>query len=191
MDTIILKMDALNMTEEEFFKFCQQNDVLRIERTSNGEIVVNEPAGNYTSNFNVRISARLEIWNEKAGLGYSFDSNAGFTLPNRAVRSPDAAWILKERFDALTEYDKERFGHICPDFIIELKSPSDSLTSLRRKMIEWMSNGCRLAWLINPEDQQVIIYRKDGSIEEKSFNEVISGEDVLPGFALDLSFMRK
>ncbi|HUM47897.1 MAG TPA: Uma2 family endonuclease [Chitinophagales bacterium] len=107
MDTIILKMDALNMTEEEFFNFCQQNDVLRIERTSNGEVVLNEPAGNYTSNFNVRLSTRLEIWNEKAGLGYSFDSNAGFTLPNNAMCSPDAAWIQKQRFDALDEYDKK------------------------------------------------------------------------------------
>ena len=191
MDTIILKTDALNMTEEDFFNFCQQNDFLRMERTSNGEIIVNEPAGDYTSRFNIKLATKIDIWNDNTGLGYAFESSAGFTLPNKAVRSPDVSWIAKERFDALAEHDKERFGHICPDFVIELNSLSDSLEQLKKKMIEWMENGCRLAWLVNPEDQQVIVYRKDGSTEDKSFDEILSGEDVLPGFELELSFMKK
>lgn len=191
MDTIILRTDALNITEEDFFNFCQQNDFLRMERTSKGEIIVNEPAGDYTSRFNIKLATKIDIWNDTTGLGYAFESSAGFTLPNKAVRSPDVSWIAKERFDALSEHDKERFGHVCPDFIIELKSPSDSLKQLKAKMIEWMENGCRLAWLVNPDNQQVIVYRKDGSIQEKSFNEILSGEDVMPGFEMDMSFMKK
>jgi Uma2 family endonuclease len=189
MQTVILRTDALNMTEEEFFNFCQENDTLRLGRNSNGEILWMEPTGIYISNLNLKIASRIEIWNEKSGLGYAFDSNAGFTLPDKSVRSPDASWIKKERYEALPEEDRDRFGHICPDFVMELKSKADSLTQLKR-MLEWTANGCLLAWLINPEEQNVYIFRKDGSIELKSFEETISGEDVLPGFELDLSFMK-
>ena len=175
------------MTEEEFFEFCQENNFFSMERTSDGAIILKEPAGDYTSNFNVKLTTELEIWNRKFQIGYAFDSSAGFTLPNKAVRSADGSWILKERFEALTERDKERFGHICPDFVIEVKSPSDTMSELKKKMREWIENGCRLAWLINPGDSKTIIYKNDGSIQEKAFDEIISGEDVLPGFELQIS----
>ncbi len=191
MDTIIIKTDSLNMTEEEFFFFCQENEQLRMERNPNGEIIIMAPTGDWISNRNVHLTTDLEIWNRKMKLGYTFESNAGFTLPNKAIRSPDAAWISKERFEALPQEDAERFGHICPDFVVELKSKSDSVNDLKEKMAEWMDNGCRLGWLINPDEGKIFIYRKKGSVEEKSFDEKISGEDVLPGFELDLSFMKK
>ncbi|MBA3648874.1 MAG: Uma2 family endonuclease [Chitinophagales bacterium] len=190
METFILKTSAFHMTEEEFFDFCQQNDTLHIERNENGEIIVSEPSGNYTSMLNIKLVTKLENWNEQYQLGYAFNTDAGFTLPNHAVLSPDAAWIRKERFDSLSEADKERFAHICPDFVIELKSPSDSLKDLKLKMLEWIQNGCRFALLINPQEQRVLIYRENGTTEDRSFREKISGEEILPGFELDLNFIK-
>ncbi|HYV91331.1 MAG TPA: Uma2 family endonuclease [Chitinophagales bacterium] len=191
MDTVILKTDALNMTEDEFFNFCQENEQLNLERNSQGEIIVMEPAGCYTSMFNLKLATKIEMWNEETNAGYTFESSAGFTLPNKAVRTADVAWIKKERFEAIPEEEQKKFAHICPDFVIELKSPSDSMKALKRKMNEWIENGCRLGWLVNTEEQKVYVFRIDGSIEVKSFAEKISGEDVLPGFELDLGFMSK
>jgi len=186
MDYITINTDALNMTDDEFFNFCIQNSNLRIERDSNQNIIIMHPTGNITSNRNINIGSLLYIWNRKHSLGYVFDSNAGFTLPDKSMRSPDAAWIKKERWEKISMEDRERFTHICPDFIIELKSASDSINQLKEKMQEWMENGCRLGWLIMPDERKSIIYRANGTQEEVTFEKKLSGEDVLPGFELDL-----
>ena len=186
MDYITLSKDSVNFTEDEFFNFCVQNRDLRIERDSNLNIILMSPTGNITSNQNFSIYLKLGFWNEKHGLGYTFESNSGFMLPNKSMRSPDVAWIKKERWEKLPLEEKKKFTHICPDFIIELKSESDSLPQLKDKMQEWMKNGCRLAWLINPEKRITIIYRPKGKPEEVSFDKKLSGEEVLPGFELDL-----
>ena len=190
METIVLKTDSLRMTEDEFFNFCQENKQLRMERDRYQNIYIMSPTGNKTSIYNSEINLQLALWNRQVKLGYIFDSNVGFTLPNGAVRSPDAAFIYKERFDKLPEKDKERFGHICPDFVIELKSPSDSIKYLTDKMDEWMENGCRLAFLILPESQEVHVYKPGNPVIVKNISEKIPGENVLPGFGLDLGFMQ-
>ncbi len=186
METFTLNTSALSFTEEEFFLFCQDNDTLRFERTADQQIIVMAPTGLDSSYKNSDLIIELGVWNRKTRMGYVFDSNAGFTLPNKAVRSPDAAWVQKERYESLEIEDRKRFGHICPDFVIELQSPNDILSHLHEKMNEYVRNGCRLGWLIAPELQKVFIYKSDNTITEKSFETPLSGEDVLPGFLLDL-----
>lgn len=188
MGTIVIKTNSWHISDENFFNFCQDNELFNIERNSNQDIIIMPPTGNYTSIQNSSIILQLGNWNEKYQLGYVYESNAGFTLSNNAVRSPDAAWIEKSRFEKLPQKEKESFAHVCPDFVIELKSKSNTLKGQKEKMNEWIENECRLAWLINPEEKKVYIYRKDGSTCETAFSEKISGEDVLPGFELDLGF---
>jgi Uma2 family endonuclease len=184
---IITKSSVGVLSDEQFFAFCQENRHLQFERTASGEIVIISPTGGKTSNRNIKISARLEIWNEQTDLGIVFDSSGGFALPNGAMRSPDAAWIAIERWNALTEDEKEHFPQLCPDFVIELKSKSDSLKTLMKKMEEWIESGCRLGWLIEVEQKNVYIYRPLQEVELFSFSKgILSGENVLPGFSLDL-----
>jgi Uma2 family endonuclease len=191
MDTIVLKTDSLHMDEKEFFHFCQENRELRMERDRNQNIFIMSPSSYETSLINNKLSYQLTRWNESVNLGDVFESNAGFTLPNGAVRSPDVSWITKERTLKLTKYDREHFAHICPDFVIELKSLSDSLKQQKEKMEEWIENGCRLGWLVVPDEKKVFVYRQDGSQTSIDFKDNISGENVLPGFELDLSFIEK
>ena len=186
MEIFTLNTSAISFTEEDFFLFCQDNDTLRLERTSDQQIIVMAPTGAETGRFNLGLGSQLFNWNAKQNSGYAFDSNAGFTLPNGAVRSPDASWIIKERYDKLDLTDKQRFAHICPDFVVELQSESDSLSHLKEKMEEYIRNGCRLGWLISPELQKVFIYKSGMAASEITFEKPLSGEDVLPGFLLDL-----
>ncbi len=174
------------MTEEQFFKFCQENNMLKMERNATGEIIIMAPTGSETGSLNMGISGELYLWNKEHKLGYSFDSNTGFTLSNGAIRSPDTPYITKERWENLSKNDLKGFAHICPDFIIELLSDSDSAKTLQSKMEEWMECGCTMAWMINPDKKETWIYRKNGEVEVKSFSSQLSGEDVLPGFTLDL-----
>lgn len=191
MNTFVLNTSSLSFTEEEFFRFCQDNDNLRFERTADKQIIVMAPTGSETGLKNSDINFELALWNRRTKLGYVFDSNTGFTLPNMAVRSPDASWIRKDRWEKLEKLDQSRFAHICPDFVIELKSNSDELNYLKDKMKEWMENGCRLAWLICPQEETAFIYRPLAPIEEiTSFNFKLSGEEVLPGFELELAILR-
>lgn len=189
MDTFLLKTQAFQFTDEEFFTLCSENRELRFERDKNQNIIVMSPTGSETSKYNSEINFQLVHWNKQIRKGYVFDSNAGFILPNKAMRSPDAAWVDKEKYNALNDEDKKRFPHICPEFILELRSPSDSLQILKEKMLEWVENGIHLGWLIDPETKTVFIYRKDGTIAKQDFSKRVSGEDVLPGFELDLSFI--
>ncbi|HAI76212.1 MAG TPA: hypothetical protein DCM08_08180, partial [Microscillaceae bacterium] len=145
------------------------------------------PTGLETGGNNAALIAAIFQWNKQQQLGKVFDSNAGFTLPNGAVRSPDVAFVIQSRWEALSAEDKAKFGHICPDFVIELRSVTDALPNLQAKMQEWIANGCRLAWLIDPAGKQVFIYRADGSVTtQQGFETPLSGEDVLPGLVLDL-----
>ena len=191
METLILNASSLELTENEFFNLCKDNDWLRFERTAEKQILIMTPSGLETSKRNSEIAGQLWQWNKTKMLGYVFDSNSGFTLPNGAVRAPDASWILKERYDILDEEEKEKFAHICPDFVVELMSKSDNLKTLMLKMEEWIQNGCKLGWLINPKNQEVFIYKSDGSVTAiKGFDQIVSGEEVLPGFELELYSLR-
>jgi Uma2 family endonuclease len=172
------------MTEEQFYEFCLANRELRIERTANGEVIVMPPAFSDTGNRNFNIAAQLWNWTERDGTGLGFDSSAGFTLPNGATRSPDAAWIKLERWNRLTDKQKASFAPICPDFVIELRSASDTVSSLQKKMEEYMANGTVLGWLIDRQNHQVHLYRPNQEPEILNAPETISGAPELPGFEL-------
>ena len=174
-------------TEEQFFQFCMQNRDLVVERDSKGKIFIMSPTFSLTGSYNAKILAELVYWNKQTRLGEVFDSSTGFTLPNTAMRSPDVAWIEKKRWDAVSDEDKEKFSHICPDFVIEIKSKSNSLKELKQKIQEWIKNGCRLAWLIDVNEEKVHIYKPNTTIKLVSFNGNLSGENVLPGFAMNLN----
>ena len=177
----------IDLTDEQFFQLCQQNRDLRFERTANGELIIMPPTGSETSDRNADLTYQLRAWTRQNKLGKSFDSSGGFKLPNGAERSPDASWVKMERWNALTQAEKERFAPLCPDFVVELMSPSDSVEKTRAKMREYLANGARLGWLINRQRQQVEIYRLNREVEILSNPQTLSGEDVLPGFILDFA----
>jgi len=196
MENIVLDTSAFGqLTDEQFFDFCRQNRDLHIERTAKGQIIIMTPTGGITGNRNNEILFHLNLWNKKhqrsaARLGWVFDSSTGFALPDTSVRSPDASWIRKERWEALSLEEQEKFPPLCPDFVIELRSKHDNLPAIQNKMKDWINNGCRLAWLIDPENQQVFIYKQ--SIEEtiNGFDNILSGENILPGFTFDLQTLQ-
>ncbi|EDX73485.1 conserved hypothetical protein [Coleofasciculus chthonoplastes PCC 7420] len=175
------------MTDDQFFEFCQINRDLRIERTATGELLIMPPTGTETGGRNFRLNGQLYNWTEQDGTGIGFDSSTGFTLPNGAERSPDAAWVKLERWNTLTPEQQQKFAPICPDFVIELRSASDNLTPLKTKMQEYINNGALLGWLIDCKKRQVYIYRPGVAMECLDNPATISGESVLPGFVLDLS----
>lgn len=172
------------MSDEELMRFCAANDFLRVERDANGEILVMTPAGNNTGRKNAYVIQVLGTWSDTDGRGYAFDSNTGFTLPDGSMRSPDAAWIQAVRWDALSVDDKDRFSPICPDFIIELRSPSDNLAELEAKMEQWIANGAKVAWLIDPERQVVCIYRSGDQPEVLHHPTSVQGNGIVAGFEL-------
>lgn len=172
------------MTEEQFYQFCLANRDLRIERNSSGEVIVMPPAFSDTGNRNFNIAAQLWNWTEREGTGLGFDSSTGFTLPNGATRSPDAAWIKLARWNQLTEKQKASFAPICPDFVIELRSKSDTVASLQKKMAEYLANGTILGWLIDHQNRQVHIYRPDQEPVILNDPQRVNGKPELPGFEL-------
>ena len=177
---------VIDLTDEQYFQLCQANRDLRFERTATGELIIMPPTGGETGNRNFELYIDLGIWNRQNGLGKAFDSSTGFKLPNGANRSPDAAWIPLEKWDRLTPDQQEKFPPICPDFVIELMSPTDSLEVTQQKMQEYQENGARLGWLINRKAQQVEIYRYGQAVEGLQSPATLSGEAVLPGFILNL-----
>jgi Uma2 family endonuclease len=177
---------AVELTDEQFFELCQLNSDLRLERTAEGDIVVMPPTGGETSNRNLGISGQLYNWTKRDGSGAAFDSSAGFKLPNGADRSPDAAWVSHERLAQLSSEEKRKFVPLCPDFVIELISPTDSLAATQAKMIEYIENGARLGFLIHPDARRVYVYRPGATVEELKDMTEVSGEPELPGFTLDL-----
>ena len=174
------------ITAEEFFQFCQLNGDVRIERASDGEILIMPPAGGDAGRTNFAVSGLLFAWTEADGTGIGFDSSTGFTLPNGAVRSPDAAWVRRERWDALSEKEKSRFAPLCPDFVVEIRSRTDSLRRLQAKMREYIENGARLGWLIDPIEKRVYVYSPPAEVTCLENPQTISGAPVLPGFVLEL-----
>jgi Uma2 family endonuclease len=186
MTVMVLNVEPLAVTEEEFYQLCQANPELRLERTAKGELVIMPPAGGETGGRNASITAQLWLWNEYSHLGQTFDSSTGFHLPNGADRSPDAAWIRLDRWEALTSEQRRRFVPICPDFVIELRSPSDKLQTVQEKLQEYIANGAQLGWLIDPELRRVEIYEPGEEVEILFDPEFVSGEPLLPGFRLDV-----
>jgi Uma2 family endonuclease len=177
---------VIELTDEQFFQLCQANRDLRFERTATGELIIMPPVGGETSNRNGRLNQQLFNWAEADGTGIAFDSSGGFKLPNGADRSPDASWVTLERWNALTQEQQTRFLPLCPDFVVELLSPSDSLKVAQEKMTEYRDNGDRLGWLINRKSRQVEIYRQGQEVEVVESPASLSGEDVLSGFFLNL-----
>jgi Uma2 family endonuclease len=174
------------ISDDDFFEFCQVNRDLRIERTAEGEIIVMPPTGGETGAQNAEITMQLGSWSELDGSGHAFGSSTGFMLPNGAERSPDAAWIRRSRLAALTRKQKQKFLPLCPDFVIELRSPTDTVALLRNKLQEYMENGARLGWLLDPPSRRAHIYRAGMKAEIIEEPTELSGESVLPGFTLDL-----
>lgn len=183
LSTLTLKID---LSDEQFFQMCQKNRDYRFERTASGELLIMPPTGSDTGRRNVKITTQLDIWNSKSNLGEVFDSSTGFTLPNGAERSPDASWVKIERWNTLTPEQQEKFAPICPDFVVELRSRSDSLKELQDKMQEYIENGAQLGWLIDRKNKRVEIYRPGKDVEILENPASLSGENVLPGFILDL-----
>jgi Uma2 family endonuclease len=187
MTAITLNLNSIiKLTSEQFYQLCEENPELKLERNANGELIAMPPTGGETGKRNVKVTTQLDLWNEQTELGEVFDSSTGFTLPNKADRSPDASWVEKSRWSALTPEQREKFIPLCPDFVIELVSPSDSLKKSQEKMQEYMENGCRLGWLINRKKREVEIYRPGQDVEVLQSPLTLSGENVLPGFVLNL-----
>jgi len=178
---------AITLTDDQFYDFCQINRDLRIEKTGRGDIVIMSPAGGETSRKNSELVAVLVNWAKKDKTGVVFDSSGGFILPDGATRAPDAAWVKRSRLTGLTRKEKEKFLPLCPDFVIELRSPSDSLGSLQNKIQEYMDNGAELGWLIDPGQRKIFVYRPDHDAECLENPAEISGEPVLPDFTLELT----
>lgn len=185
--TLTLKLDAVQLTDEQFYQLCQNNETLQFERSAEGDLIIMPPVGGESGNREANLIADLVIWNRQTNLGYTFSSSTIFKLPNGANRSPDAAWIQRERWEALTAEERRKFSPIVPDFVIELRSPTDSLKTLQSKMAEYISVGVKLGWLINPQQQQVEIYRPKTEVEIRNLPTELLGESVLPGFILNLS----
>jgi Uma2 family endonuclease len=178
---------AIAMTDEQFYEFCQLNRDFRIERNAAGELVIMSPTGSETEQRNFDVIVQLGIWTKQDGTGVGFGSSGGFTLPNGAVKSPDAAWIKSTRWEAIPPELRKKFAPICPEFVIELRSESDNLRTLQDKMQEYIDNGTQLGWLIDRKQRRVFIYRPNTVVEELNNPKTLSGKLLLPGFVLDLS----
>ena len=175
------------MTDDEFFEFCQVNDNLRIERTAEGEIEILTMVGAQTSDRNSELNMQLRAWAKRDGRGKAYDSSGGFVLPNGAARGPDGGWILRSRLAGFTSEEKRKFLHMCPDFVIELTSPSDRLPRVQAKMREYMENGAQLGWLIDPDTRTAYIYRPGREPEKLIAPHRLLGESPVDGFVLEMT----
>lgn len=186
MDALTLNLDTVNLTDDQFYELCRRNQNFRFERTQTGELIVMPRVGGESGRREADFILDLGIWNRQTGLGFVFSSSTVFKLPNGANRSPDAAWIQRGRWEALTPTQRRKFPPIAPDFVIELRSATDHLPDLQNKMQEYLDNGVQLGWLFNPQDQQVEIYRVSYPVEVLNLPVAISGEGILPGLMLKL-----
>lgn len=190
MTPIVLNLTPfVELSDEQFYQLCQNHRDLKFERTAQGELVIVAPVGGEGGSWEADLIGDLVYWNRQKQLGKVFSSSTCFKLPNGADRSPDAAWIELVRWNQLTLEQQKKFPPICPDFVIELRSESDSLEPLQRKMQEYMSCGAQLGWLINPQQKQVEIYRPQQSKQVVENPKQLSGEPVLPGFILNFSIL--
>jgi Uma2 family endonuclease len=187
MNTRLINLpESLTITQDQFKKIAAANRDLRLEKTAQGELIIMPPTGGNTGRRNLNLGYQIYVWNEKYNLGVAFDSSTAFHLPNGAVRSPDVAWIRRERWESLTPEEQDDFSPICPDFVIELRSKTDLMKTLRKKMQEYLENGLQLGWLIDPKSKIVEIYRANQEVEVLHNPTHLSGENILPGFVLDL-----
>jgi Uma2 family endonuclease len=186
-ESVLLTLPIPRFTDDEFFDFCLAHPELRLERTASGRIVVMAGTGGRTGSRNAFLTAQLINWAVASRLGIAFDSSTMFRLPDSSMRSPDAAWVSRERVSGLTDREKERFLPLCPDFVIELTSPSDELDEAQAKMEGWMANGCSLAWLLDPATRTASVYRPGQPAETFPNPTELSGEGVAAGFCLNLT----
>jgi Uma2 family endonuclease len=187
MTAVIVNLNPIiELTDEQFYQLCRANSDVKFERNVKGELIIMPPTGGGTGKRNIELAADLVIWNRQSRLGVCFDSSTCFRLPQGGDRSPDVSWILQSRWDSLTPDEQEKFPPICPDFVLELMSPSDNSKITQEKMQEYLDNGIRLGWLINRRTQTVEIYRQGQEVEVLQSPATLSGEDVLPGFVLNL-----
>ncbi|MEH2468397.1 Uma2 family endonuclease [Nostoc sp.] len=190
MSAIAINLNPIiQLTDNQFYQLCRENPEVKFERNAEGKLLIMPPTGGETGNRNSEVNADFVIWNRQTQLGICFDSSTCFKLPNGANRSPDVAWMRKDRWNALTPEEQEKFPPIAPDFVLELMSPSDSLRETQAKMQEYIDNGVRLGWLINPKMRQVEISRIGQPVEILASPQELSGEDVLPGFILNLQII--
>ncbi|MTJ16150.1 MULTISPECIES: Uma2 family endonuclease [unclassified Dolichospermum] len=194
METLTLNIPpAVNLTDEQFYQLCIANEPWQLELTQTGELIIMPPTGGESGIRNSDITTDLSIWNRQTKLGKVFDSSTEFKLPSGAYRCPDAAWVKLARWEALSKEEKRRFPPLCPDFVIELRSETDSLEKLRTKMREYQNNGALLGWLIDPQTPSVEIYCYGKDVEVLNFDfdnpPILSGEDILPGFILNLQII--
>ena len=183
----ILIQPERRMTDDEYYEFCQANPDLRIERTAQGEIVIMAPTGGETAYRNLDLSMQLGLWAKQDGRGKACDSNVEFILPNGAARSPDASWVHRSRLASLTREQKRKFPPLCPDFVVELTSPSDRLRNVKAKMREWVENGVQLGWLIDADNRTAYVYRPGQDPEQLAAPDRLAGEGPVEGFILDLA----
>ena len=186
MNSFVVNMPNYDLSDDQLLALSEANDNIRIERNSKGQIIIMAPTGGFSGYRNSELNAEIGIWNRLKKTGKVFDSSTGFSLSNGAMYSPDVAWIPNAKWNKISDSDKEKFLPLCPDFLVELRSKTDRLKDLFEKMEEYMECGCRLAWLIDPYNEMVYIYRKGQSRTEQTFNEKLSGEDVLVDFELNL-----
>ncbi len=188
-DEYILPEELLGIrqpiTPEQFEELCGKYDELRLELTSTGELIVMPPTGSLTGKRNFSLTYQLAAWSKADGSGIGFGADAGFTLPNGAIRGPDASWVRREKWDSLSPEQRDTFAPICPDFVVELRSKSDRLTVLFNKMTEYIENGASLGWLIDPGERRIYVYRPDEEMVVLDNPESVSGEPLLPGFRLE------
>lgn len=186
MNTVVLNLNSVNLTEEQFYNLCQDNENLRLKPTAQGELLIMPPIAGKSGKRETELITDVNIWNRQTQLGEVFSSSTGFRLPKVGERSPDVAWVSRDRWESLSLQEQEKFPPLCPDFVIELRSRSDSLSSLQDKMLEYLDNGLRLGWLIDPQEQRVEIYRPSQPVEILALPVRLSGEEVLPDFTLEL-----
>ncbi|MEY2911063.1 MAG: hypothetical protein RLZZ184_372 [Cyanobacteriota bacterium] len=184
---VLQMLPNMIMTDDQFFDFCQLNRHFRIERNQIGDLFIMSPTDSETGQRNFNLIGELGIWTKQDGTGVGFGSSGGFTLPNGAVRSPDAAWIKRTKWEIIPAEKRKKFAPICPEFVVELRSENDNLSTLKEKMQEYIDNGAQLAWLIDRKQRKVFIYRPNCGVEELNNPQTLTGEDILPGFVLDLS----
>lgn len=177
---------VFEMDDEKFEEFCRINRDLRIEMTAEGDLIIMPPTGGRTGNRNSAINAQLYVWNQPDKTGVVFDSSTLFVLPSGAKRSPDAAWVSKSRLAQLSNEERDKFLPLCPDFVLELRSSSDSLAEMQAKMREYIENGAELGWLVDPQQKCVYVYRANGAVEQIENAESVGGDPVLPGFVLNI-----
>ncbi|WP_330205258.1 Uma2 family endonuclease [Cyanobacterium sp. Dongsha4] len=186
MATVINVKPLINLTSEAFYQLCLSNPDITMEKSPQGDLIIMSPVGGESGNREANLTIKLGIWNLQYKLGQVFSSSTIFKLPNGGDRSPDVAWVSQEKWDSLTPEEKRKFPPLCPDFVIELRSESDRLKPLQEKMQEYLNSGLRLGWLINPQDGEVEVYRPEKSVEVLKMPCLLSGEDVLPNFELQM-----